>query len=107
MRMSETDIDVTVIDIVKKYIDEISKKFDIQEVYLFGSYAKGTSNEDSDIDVAVVLKSDTNSFDIMVDLMMLTQNIDLRIEPHPIKTEDFERGNPFVDEIKNTGLKVA
>ena len=76
-------------------------------MYLFGSYAKGTSNEKSDIDVAVVLKSDTNSFDIMVDLVMLTQNIDLIIEPHPIKTEDFENGNPFVDEIKNTGLNVA
>jgi len=105
--MVERKIDVDVIEIVKKYIDEISKKFDIQEVYLFGSYAKGTNNKDSDIDIAVVLKSDTNSFDIMVDLMMLTQNIDLRIEPHPIKIEDFENGNPFVDEIKNTGLKVA
>ena len=84
-RMIERTIDIDVVDIVKKYINEISKKFDIQEVYLFGSYAKGTNNEDSDIDVAVVLKSDTNSFDIMVDLMMLTQDIDLRIEPHPIK----------------------
>ena len=105
--MVERKIDVDVIEIVKKYIDEISKKFDIQEVYLFGSYAKGTNNKDSDIDIAVVLKSDTNSFDIMVELMMLTQDIDLRIEPHPIKKEDFENGNPFVAEIKNTGLKVA
>ena len=43
----------------------------------------------------------------MVDLMMLTQNIDLRIEPHPIKVNDFEEGNTFVHEIKTTGLKVA
>ena len=28
--------------------------------------------------------------------MMLTQNIDLRIEPHLIKVKDFEEGNPFV-----------
>ena len=69
--MAERTIDVNVIDIVKRYIAEISKKFDIQEVYLFGSYAKGTNDEDSDIDVAVVLKSDTNSFDIMVDLILV------------------------------------
>ena len=43
----------------------------------------------------------------MVELMMLTQNIDLRIEPHPIKVEDFEEGNPFVQEIIDTGIKVA
>ncbi len=105
--MVERTIDMSIINIVKKYINEISKKFEIEAVYLFGSYVKGTNHEDSDIDIAVVLKSDINSFDIMVDLMMLTQNIDLRIEPHPIKTEDFESGNPFIDEIKSTGLKVA
>lgn len=34
-------------------------------------------------------------------------NIDLRIEPPPIKVEDFEEGNPFVQEIIETGIKVA
>ena len=68
---------------------------------------KGTNHNDSDIDIAVILDSEVDTIDLMVELMMLTQNIDLRIEPHPIKNDDFEEGNPFVDEIKNTGLKVA
>ena len=51
--------------------------------------------------------SNENTFDILVELMMYTQNIDLRIEPHSIKVEDFENGNPFVKEILDTGLKVA
>ena len=38
---------------------------------------------------------------------MLTQNIDLRIEPHAIKVKDFEERNPFVQEIIDTGIKVA
>lgn len=105
--MVENTIDVKILEIVKKYIDEISKKFNIKSVYIFGSYAKGTDNIDSDIDVAVILDSDANTFDLMLELMMLTQNIDLRIEPHPIKEDDFEKGNPFVEEIKTTGLKVA
>ena len=57
--------------------------------------------------MAVILDSNSDTIDLMVELMILTENIDLRIEPHPIKTNDFEEGNPFVDEIKNTGLKVA
>lgn len=105
--MAQRTVDINITDNVKKYIEEISKKFEIEAVYLFGSYAKGTNSEDSDIDVAVVLKSDENTFDIMLDLMMLTQDIDLRIEPHPIKTEDFENGNPFIHEIIETGIKVA
>ena len=105
--MAQRTVDINILNNVKKYIEEISKKFEIEAVYLFGSYAKGTNSEDSDIDIAVVLKSDKNTFDIMVDLMMLTQDIDLRIEPHPIKTEDFENDNPFVHEIIKTGIKVA
>lgn len=105
--MAKGTVNIDIMNIVKKYVDEISKKFEIKEVYLFGSYAKGTNNDDSDIDIAIVLESDVNTIDLMVDLMILTQNIDLRIEPHPIKINDFEEGNPFVDEIKETGLKVA
>ena len=105
--MNKKNVSVDIINIVKKYIDEISKKFEIKSVYLFGSYAKGTNNQDSDIDVAIVLDRNIDTIDLMIDLMILTQNIDLRIEPHPIKEDDFEEGNPFIDEIKNTGLKVA
>lgn len=105
--MVKETINIDIKRIVEKYIEEISKKFNIKEVYIFGSYAKGTNNKDSDIDIAVILDSDIDTIDLMVELMMLTQNIDLRIEPHPIKTNDFAEGNPFVDEIKSSGLKVA
>lgn len=105
--MAKDTIDIDIIKIVKQYIDVVSKKFNIKEVYVFGSYAKGTNNEDSDIDIAVILEEDFDTIDLMIELMMLTQNIDLRIEPHPINEKDFEEGNPFIDEIKSTGLKVA
>ena len=105
--MVKRNVDIDILKNVKKYIKEISKHYNIQGVYLFGSYAKGTNNEDSDIDVAIIINSDNNAFDLMVELMMLTQNIDLRIEPHPIKVKDFEEGNPFVQEIIDTGIKVA
>ena len=82
--MVKENVDVSILKSVEEYIKEISKHYNIQEVYLFGSYAKGTNHEDSDIDVAIIINSDNNVFDLMVELMMLTQNIDLRIEPHPI-----------------------
>ena len=105
--MAKENVDVNILDIVKEYVQEISKYYKVQEVYLFGSYAKGTNNEDSDIDVAIIINSNENTFDLLVELMMYTENIDLRIEPHPIKVKDFEEGNPFVQEILETGLKVA
>ena len=105
--MAKGNVDIEILRNIEKYIKEISKYYNIKAVYLFGSYAKGTNTEDSDIDVAIIINSDNNVFDLMVELMMLTQNIDLRIEPHPIKVEDFEEGNPFVQEIIDTGIRVA
>lgn len=105
--MAKEDIDINILRSVEEYIKEISKHYSIEGVYIFGSYAKGTNHEYSDIDVAIVINSDSNTFDLMVEMMLLTQNIDLRIEPHPIKIKDFKEGNPFVEEIINTGIKVA
>ena len=95
---------------IAKYLDLIKVKFaDIEKVYLFGSYAKGKSTEDSDIDVALIFTNldDSKRFDIQVQLMLLAAQIDSRIEPHPISHDDFDSGNPFVVEIKKTGIEVA
>ena len=44
------------IEIARAYIDLISDKYGIKETFLFGCYAKGTNHDDSDIDIAVVVK---------------------------------------------------
>ena len=88
---------------VTQYLRLIKKKYsNIDSVYLFGSHVKGTSTEDSDIDLALIFSNldDSNRFDIQVQLMMLASNIDSRIEPHPISLDEFQSGNPFVVEIK-------
>ena len=95
---------------VAKYLDLIKEKFsDIESAYLFGSYAIGKSTEDSDIDLALIFTNldDSRRFDIQVQLMLLAAMVDSRIEPHPISQEDFNSGNPFVMEIKRTGIEIA
>ncbi|NLW47230.1 MAG: nucleotidyltransferase domain-containing protein [Firmicutes bacterium] len=44
-----------VTDRLNKYVDLVRDCFPVQKVILFGSYAKGTAGECSDIDVAVYL----------------------------------------------------
>lgn len=46
------------IEEIKKQIVETLKPLDPERVVLFGSYANGTANEDSDIDLYVVTKDD-------------------------------------------------
>ncbi len=38
--------------------------------------------------------------------MRLRRKIDLRIEPHPIKEQDFNSMNPFAYEIAKTGIEI-
>ena len=94
------------IKIAKKYIEFISSKYNIESAMLFGSFAKGNFHDDSDIDVAIVIKNIHDVFDTQVELMKLRRKIDLRIEPHPFDYSDFNRNNPVVNEILKFGINI-
>ena len=96
-----------VIDNVKQYIMIILKDFGVKKAYLFGSFAKGKEKEESDIDVALVLDNMPDFFYTQKQLMKLRRKIDLRIEPHPIKEQDFNSLNPFAYEIEKTGIEIT
>lgn len=106
--MVKRNIDREIMESINKYIEKISKYYKIEAIILFGSYAKGTQNEDSDIDIAIISSDFKDIFDDMADLIGYTWKIDTRIEPHPISKEDYEKiATPFVQEVIDTGIKVA
>lgn len=41
------------VDSIQKAITPIAKEYNLKRVYLFGSYAKGTATEDSDVDLLI------------------------------------------------------
>ena len=90
----------------QNYIDSVSRKYELAQAFVFGSFAKGNYRADSDIDVAVVLKNVPNLFDAQVDLLHLRKDEDLRIEPHTFRTTDFDTDDPFVNEILQAGLEL-
>ena len=45
-----------IIDYLKKHKEDFSEKYQISNLALFGSYARGDNREDSDIDVAIETK---------------------------------------------------
>lgn len=94
------------IEIAERYARVVKSRFDYVKIVLFGSYAKGNFNENSDIDLAIILKDYNNLIDIQLDLMRLRRNIDSRIEPHPFREIDFEITNPIVYEIVKYGQDI-
>jgi predicted nucleotidyltransferase len=92
--------------IARAFVDSLRSKYSISQAILFGSFAKGTNHDDSDIDVAIVVNNVTDIIDTQIDLMKLRRKIDLRIEPHPFLTSDFNNNNPVVSEILKYGIVI-
>lgn len=78
----------------------------VKKAYLFGSFAKGSQHENSDIDIALILDNMSDRFTSQQQLMKLRRNIDLRIEPHPIPQDEFNFLNPFAFEIQQNGIEI-
>jgi predicted nucleotidyltransferase len=92
----------TVIEQVRRFSDVVKDNFPVKMVILYGSYARGTAGEDSDIDVAVVLDSiEENLLMLETRLYRLRRDIDERIEPILLEEKDDKSG--FLEEILKTG----
>lgn len=93
--------------VISEFVSLVSDEFPLNEVYLFGSYARGNAREYSDIDLAIVSDKfeGIRFFDKKkLNKYLLKSSYD--IEVHPFKTEDFTIENPFVKEILETGVKI-
>jgi uncharacterized protein len=95
-----------IINKVKQYRLLLKDYIQLETVYLFGSYARDTYSEDSDIDVAIVVSNITGDFFSVNPLLWkLRRQIDDRIEPILIDKNNDKSG--FFDEIKRTGLEIT
>ncbi len=59
---------------IQNLIEEIAEGYKPEKIYLFGSYANGTANEDSDIDLFIVKDTDKRWIDRGVELRMGIKN---------------------------------
>ena len=95
--------------LIKRYHVVLSQNgVDVDQLILFGSYAKGTARYDSDVDVCVVSSAfGKNRFDDMVRLKKLTIAVDTIIEPYPFHQDDLsDRYNPLAAEIRSFGKRI-
>ena len=81
----------------------------LRQVVLFGSYARNEQREYSDIDIALVADEFVGfafqDVRLISDVAIRPEFVD--IEPHMFSPEQFTDWNPFVQEIKRTGIVVG
>lgn len=79
-------LDPKIEQIIKRYAEQIRTKFEIHELILFGSYARGTATAESDVDLAVVFKNEIQArAEVLIELCDLAYEIlletDIDISP--------------------------
>jgi len=97
------------IEIVRNYAHDIeSRGVNLRTVILYGSFAKGTQHEWSDIDVALVADEFTGfTFnDKKLFPYVGIKKPYIRIEAKTYPTDYFQEGDPFIEEIIKTGIKI-
>ena len=98
---------LTVSDI-KELVKPVCRKYDVQEAYLFGSYARGEATDKSDVDIRIVrgnspkLRSLFRISGFRLDLMdALDRDVDLlTCLPHGPLSE------PFLQNLKKDEIKI-
>ena len=96
--------------IVNKYISEVVKSgIPVDSAYLFGSYAKGNSKRDSDIDICIISpKFGKDYFKESLTLDFLTHTVDCRIEAVPFHPNDLkDKYSTLAAEIKKYGILIS
>ena len=119
--MRDNAVDATILDMInqkvtyqkiKQIADKIAKQFDPEKIILFGSYAWGKPDENSDVDLFVIKKTNNTrdtARDIRAYLWGKTAIIPMDIVVcHPLKLKnkiEHDR-NLFLEDIVKNGIKL-
>ena len=100
----------TVMRIISQYVSDVKATLPIDKVYLYGSYANGTAQWDSDVDLCFFSNNFTTerTMHIIEQLYRLKRRYNkyICLEPNAFPLSELENDNPFVKEILRTGTEI-
>ena len=87
---------------LKKLADKIKEITPATKIYLFGSYAYGTPNEDSDIDLCILTDENKRKFEILREIRRNVGDINYPLDILVYKTDEFNErvNNKYIMESK-------
>jgi predicted nucleotidyltransferase len=87
---------------IKENISKIAKNYDIEKVYLFGSYVKGQATQNSDVDL--YMESDLYGLKYFEFVEQLRENLKKKVEVLSNKT--VQEYSKIDEEIKKSGALI-
>lgn len=106
--MVKSTVKPEILELVKKYGTFVKQRLPVDQIILFGSHAKGTTHEWSDIDVCVVSPNfGKDLFEEKLQLDRYTDNFSTKIEPTPMNPITLQsKYNTLATEIRKYGIEV-
>jgi len=111
-----TTIDPATRGAANAFWDKLSQHFEVSRVFLFGSRARNTHTDESDADIAIILRGEVGKFietkfamdDLAYEVLLDTG---IRIQPLPIWQQEWDHpevhSNPrLIHNIKKDGIPL-
>ncbi|KJS15775.1 MAG: hypothetical protein VR69_11855 [Peptococcaceae bacterium BRH_c4b] len=100
-----------IINEIGRLVQSLKKNIKVDSVILFGSYAKGTAVEDSDVDIAVIspeFGQNPLKDKQLIYRTIIKENIEPYFEIHTFTPSELKASNSyFISEIRSTGKKIC
>lgn len=92
------------IDDIRKMLQEILVKTDVEKAILFGSYAKNTSDKYSDIDILIDSNGKIKGLKFFAIIDMIQEKFDKEVDV--IEKSEIEKNSKIEKEIERTGVVI-
>lgn len=103
------EIPENIINIIEDYLQSLSSEIQIDKAILFGSYAKGNYDSNSDIDLAIFSDSfkDMNRIESIKYLLKRARRYrGIDLQPISFTSQDYEERLGIVEEVLKTGIEL-
>ena len=101
-------MDTTINGIVLSYVQEVKNQYPVKSAYLYGSHARGTAHNKSDIDIAFVVEpmDEKNYYAIFGELINIAARFTSNIEPNLLIDDGDYCKYSFLAEVVETGQLI-
>lgn len=104
------NINFSLINLLREFVYEVINlsKNNLSRIILFGSYAKRTYTEKSDVDLALVIKEKSPTEELLIIEMIdkLKKRFGKEIQVHYFTEKEFLTKNRLLEEIKKDGVVI-
>ncbi|MFH1099196.1 MAG: nucleotidyltransferase domain-containing protein [Candidatus Uhrbacteria bacterium] len=107
--MAQRRIPKRIVNTVRNYRKRLEEDaVFVERILVYGSHAKGTAREQSDIDVCVISPSFSDPISALAFLLKRRNQAEVLagLEPVGFTPKDFREGSSLINEIKRTGIPV-